>query len=219
MSLAFVVVHGAGRLHLRREVYRSGVSAWDMLRQQPRTAKKSTCARSCCLFWFLCVVSGVGPSSWTTARTRPWVKVHFLECICVYLWFKGGNGGGRGGFRTSFILRLCPKPWHLPHFHLFVQHTAQGCAQGCGTRHITASVHAFGDHAQNTCIYSVFITLYNILRKDVEQDTLSQASMLLATMPKTLLFTAFCDSAFSDLLKENFKVLDLFTLTHESSTT
>ena len=40
-------------------------------------------------------------------------------------------------------------------------------------------------------MYSVFITLYNILRKDVEQDMLSQASMLLATMPTTLVFTAF----------------------------
>ena len=57
-------------------------------------------------------------------------------------------------------------------------------------------------------MYSVFITLYNRLRKDVEQDTLSQASMLLATMPKTLVFTAISDSEFSDLLKENLKVLD-----------
>ena len=142
-------------------------------------------------------------SSWTTARTRPWVKVYFLGFICG---FRGG------GIRTSFILRLCPRPWHLQRFHPFVQHTAQGC----GTRHIVASVHAFGDHAQNTGIYSVFITLYNILRKDVEQDTLSQASMLLANMPKALVFTAICDSEFSDLLKENLKVLDLFTLTHES---
>ena len=32
---------------------------------------------------------------------------------------------------------------------------------------------------------------YNILRKDVEQGKLSQASLPLATMPKTLVFTAF----------------------------
>ena len=37
-------------------------------------------------------------------------------------------------------------------------------------------VTAFGDHAQNTGIYSMFCSLYNMLRKDVEQDTLSQAS-------------------------------------------
>ena len=37
------------------------------------------------------------------------------------------------------------------------------------------SLH-FGDHAQNTGIYSMFCSLYNMLRKDVEQDTLSQAS-------------------------------------------
>ena len=41
-------------------------------------------------------------------------------------------------------------------------------------------IHAFGDHAQNTGIYSCIASLYNILRKDVEQDTLSQASMPLA---------------------------------------
>ena len=85
----------------------------------------------------------------------------------------------------SFILYLCP-PWHLQHCYFFVQHIAPGW----GTRHIVVSVHTF-DHAQNISIYSVFITLNNILRKDVEQDTLSQASMLFVTMPKTLLFAAF----------------------------
>ena len=35
-------------------------------------------------------------------------------------------------------------------------------------------------HAQNTGIYRVFASLYNILRKDVEQEKLSQASMPLA---------------------------------------
>ena len=44
---------------------------------------------------------------------------------------------------------------------------------------------------QNTGICIVFASLYNTLRKDVEQDTLSQACMPLATMPKTLVFTAF----------------------------
>ena len=52
-------------------------------------------------------------------------------------------------------------------------------------------VTAFGDHAQNAGIYSIFASLYNKLRKDVEQDTLSQASMPLATMPETLACTAF----------------------------
>ena len=33
--------------------------------------------------------------------------------------------------------------------------------------------------------------MYNIQRKDVEKNKLSQASMLLASMPKTLVFTAF----------------------------
>ena len=53
-------------------------------------------------------------------------------------------------------------------------------------------VNAFGDHAQNTGIYSYFSSLYNILCKHVEQDTLSQASMPLATMPNTPIFAAFC---------------------------
>ena len=47
-------------------------------------------------------------------------------------------------------------------------------------------LHAFGDHTQHTGIYSILASLYNLLRKDVEQDTLLQASMLLAIMPKTL---------------------------------
>ena len=41
---------------------------------------------------------------------------------------------------------------------------------------VNVHVTAFGDHAQNTGIYSMFCSLYNMLRKDVEQDTLSQAS-------------------------------------------
>ena len=40
-------------------------------------------------------------------------------------------------------------------------------------------------HAQNTGIYSVFASLYNILHQDVEQENLSQASMPFAT--KTVL--------------------------------
>ena len=79
-----------------------------------------------------------------------------------------------------------PKHWYLQRFRLFVQHTAQGC----GTIKSITSVHAFRDHAQNTGIYSVFASLYNILHKDVEQENLSQASMPFATMPKTLVFTA-----------------------------
>ena len=78
-------------------------------------------------------------------------------------------------------------------------------------------VTAFGDHAQNTGICSIFCFLYNILRKDVEQDTLSQAfmynilrkdveqhklpqaSVFLASMPKTPVFTAFYASLYSIL--------------------
>ena len=84
-------------------------------------------------------------------------------------------------------LRRCTKHWYLPRFRFFAQHTVQGC----GTGHVVTSVHANCDDAQNTGICRVFASLYNTLCKDVEQDTLSQASMPIATMPKTLVFTAF----------------------------
>ena len=82
---------------------------------------------------------------------------------------------------------------------------------GWGREDNNIHVTAFGDHAQNTDNYiaaSLLSSLYNTLRKDVEQDTLSQASMysilrkdveqnklsqasmLLASMPKSLVFTA-----------------------------
>ena len=83
--------------------------------------------------------------------------------------------------QASMLLAIMPKTLVcLQHFCFFVQHTAQGC----GARHVVTRIHAFGDHAQNTGIYSIFASLYNILRKDVEQDTLSQASMLWRPCPK-----------------------------------
>ena len=62
--------------------------------------------------------------------------------------------------------------------------------KGCGTGHVVTSVHAFRDHAQNIGIWNEFASLYNILRKDMEQGKLSQACMPLAAMPKTPIFTA-----------------------------
>ena len=101
--------------------------------------------------------------------------------LSLFERFLRGSSAGWGDKNVMHIARR---------FRLFVQHTAQGC----GTRHVVtslvASVHAFRDHAQNTGIYSVSDSLYNMLRKDVEQGKLSQASMPLATIPKTLAFTA-----------------------------
>ena len=57
--------------------------------------------------------------------------------------------------------------------------------KGCETRQV---VHVFGDHAESTGMCSVFASLHNILHTDVEQGKLSQASMPLATMPKTFVF-------------------------------
>ena len=112
-----------------------------------------------------------------------------LDCREVFgifgnLWPVSGFGGG---IRTSFILLPCTKLWYLPRFRLFVQHTAQGC----GTRHAVTSVHANCDDAQNTGIYHVFASLYDMPHNNAEQDTLSQASMPIATMPKTLVCSAF----------------------------
>ena len=72
--------------------------------------------------------------------------------------------------------RRCPNHWYLPRFCLVVRHTAQQCGAG----HVVTSVHANCDDAQNTGIFHIFASLYNILRKDVEEEKLSQASMPLA---------------------------------------
>ena len=64
------------------------------------------------------------------------------------------------------------------------------CAAGGGDKNFIER-HSYSVEAQNTDMYSVFASLYNTLRKDVEQNTLSQASMPFATMPKTLVFAVF----------------------------
>ena len=57
---------------------------------------------------------------------------------------------------------------------------AQHTVQGCGAKHAVTSAHAFGDHAQNAGIYCILACLYNIPRKDVEQDTCLQRFRLFA---------------------------------------
>ena len=47
----------------------------------------------------------------------------------VSLEFVPDGWGGGVGIRTSFILHAYPKHWYLQRFHLFVQHTAQGCGR------------------------------------------------------------------------------------------
>ena len=64
------------------------------------------------------------------------------------------------------------------------------------TRKSITSAHAFRDHAQNTylqrlCPKHWYLQRVNILHKEVEQENLSQASMPFATLPRTLVFTAF----------------------------
>ena len=123
--------------------------------------------------------------SWNTGPTLPRGFRHFRQSMaCFRLW----GGGVGGGVKNVIHIACMPKKhWYLPRFRLFVQHTAQGC----GTRHVLTRVHANFDDAQNTGIYRVFASLYDIPRNNAEQDTLSQASMPVATMPKTLVFSTF----------------------------
>ena len=108
----------------------------------------------------------------------------FQDMFFVFGWV-----GGEKNVIFIQVLHPCPKHWYLKRCCLFVQHTAQGC----GARHVVTSIHArnCSDHAQNVGLYRAFACLYDILCKDVEQNTLSQASMPVATMPKPFVFTAF----------------------------
>ena len=106
--------------------------------------------------------------------------------LCFLALFLLVGFGGEGGIRTSFVLRPCTKHWYLPCFRLFVQHTAQVWNKTrCHKRPCQLR------RCRKNCIYLVFASLYSILHKDVEQAKLSQVSMPLASMPKTLVFTAF----------------------------
>ena len=107
----------------------------------------------------------------------------------------GWGGVGGVGIRRSFI--LC----HAQNTGIYGVFAClyNTLRKGHGTRHVNTSIHAIHDHAQHIVICTFFASLYNILRKDVEQGKLSQASMPLATMPKTLVFTTFSFSMSSGL--------------------
>ena len=75
-------------------------------------------------------------------------------------------GGGVGGWgvgdveqdtlsQAPCLWRPYPTHWYLQHSCLFVQPTAQGC----GARHVVTSIYAFGDHAQNTGVFTAFLLL------------------------------------------------------------
>ena len=153
-------------------------------------------------WWPVGMVSGhsLEDSSWNTGRRLSQCFLHFSDVSCSFPLFGfGGGGGGEGGIRTLVFtafsplctthcarmwnktrghkrpcqIRRCPKHWYLLRFCLVVRHTAQQCGAG----RVVTSVHANCDDAQNTGIFHVFASLYNILRKDVEEEKLSQASM------------------------------------------
>ena len=99
----------------------------------------------------------------------------FLQFPVVRLW----GGGDKNVIHTASMHKTLA----------FERFSPLVPAQGCGTRHVVTSVHANSDDAQNTGIYRVFASSYDIPRNNAEQDTLLQASMPFATMPKTLVFS------------------------------
>ena len=87
-----------------------------------------------------------------------------------------------------FGRQQCPKHFEtlvLAAFRFFVQHTAQGCGK---------SVHAFGDHAQNTGIYSVLGSLC----AQMWNETVVTSVHAFGDHAQN---TGMCDSELSDLLK------------------
>ena len=128
------------------------------------------------------------PSSWWRARYSPCILQVLLKPFAGFFQVLFGCGGGEvGGIRTLLILRPCRKHWYLQCFRLFVQDTAQRMWNKTRCHHRPCLSQPCPKH----WYLRVFSSLYNILHKDVEQGKLSQASMPLATRPKTLVFTAF----------------------------
>ena len=113
--------------------------------------------------------------SWNTGRRLPQSFLHFSDVSCSFLLFGFGGGGGGGGDKNFIHTASMHKTLAFAVFSPLCD-----TARGCGTRHVVTSVHANSDDAQNTGIYRVFASLYNVLRKDVEEEKLSQASMPLA---------------------------------------
>ena len=109
----------------------------------------------------------------------PWVcrSVSCIFPVFPALFLCSALGGG--GDKNVIHIASMHKTLVFTAFSPLVQYSAQGAG------HVITSVHANCDDAQNTGIYCVFASLYNILLKDVEKEKLSQASM------RTLVFTAF----------------------------
>ena len=74
------------------------------------------------------------------------------------VWVGAGGLGGGGQERLSYCGNAQITGIYSV-FCLFVQHTVQGH----GARYVVTNIHAFGNHAESTGIYSVFASLHNIL--------------------------------------------------------
>ena len=129
--------------------------------------------------------------SWATGPGLPQCFLHCSGVSCTFpvvrmCFFCLGGGGARGG---SYSYCVHAKNTGICSVFAFLYNALH--KDRCGTRHVVTSVPAFRDDDKNTGIYRDVPSLYNILHKDVKQAKLSQASMPLASMDKTLVFPAF----------------------------
>ena len=121
-------------------------------------------------------------------------------------------GGGGGVYEHH---SYCGNDMRCPNTtgSLFAQHAVQEV----DASRVVTNIHAFGDVTMpQTLVFTAFLPLYKILCKYVEQDSLSQASEPLATMPKALAFTACfaslctCKDVEQDVLSQAYKALTVF---------
>ena len=99
----------------------------------------------------------------------------------MFLVRVGAGGGVKNVIRTAAM----PKS---PVFTVLLPLCTTCCAR-MWSKPRSQNIHAFGDHAENTGMYRIVDSWYNILLRYVEQDALSQASM-----PLTCNYITFASS-------------------------
>ena len=115
---------------------------------------------------------GVEVAAWFWVTSAPFFRPLFHSSVSFTVWV-----GGVGGIRTSYSCCVHAQTAGTYSAFAFLYNIL---SQGFGTRLGVTSIHARGDHAQNagiSCI-SPFCTTY--VRKDVEQDSVSQVTSILA---------------------------------------
>ena len=87
---------------------------------------------------------------------RPCPKHWYLQCFRLFVQHIAQRMWNKTCcHKHPCLWRPCPKLCYLQCFRVFVQHAAQAC----GTRKAVTSVRAFGNHAETTWLYSVFVSL------------------------------------------------------------